>query len=314
MFQKKPKVKVYWLTHTPWQMDWESNWIQGLLANADFETEIENVKDFRTCSPNSIVVFNKSLPYVEYLQQYEQRDFSFVGIHLSDEYLNDAYKVYTYKSCKAIFRNYYHAVLQQYPKVTTFALGYKLGFWDNYKGSSPERKSNRQYAWSFAGASKNEIRKKSIEIFEEIKPNFVRYETGNSFENPLTGLDTETYRNVMLDSKFVVCPMGNVNLDTFRLYECLEAGAVPVALSKTSSQQYEPSYFQRLFDVIMENKEIISFVCEDSWEKCKTKMLELGSDDQLYEDTRHRVCAFWKRYKDSLRKKLCETVKHHLLS
>ena len=313
MPQKKPELKVYWFTHTQWQRDWESDWIQELLANDDFDVELENVRDFQTCSPNSIVVFNASLPYVQYLEQYEEKNYPFIGIHLSDEYLNNVYKAYTYKSCKAVFRNCYHPVLEQHRKVTTFALGYKVGFWDNYKGSSPETKSGRQYVWSFAGALKNEIRRKAIQMFEDIKPNFIHYETGNSYENPITGLDTETYRNIMLDSKFVVCPPGNVNLDTFRLCECLEAGAVPVALSKTGFQKYEQYYFQQLFDVVMEDKEAIPFICEDSWERCRAKMLDLIADDQLYEDTRGKVCAFWKRYKNLLSKKLCNTVKHHLL-
>ena len=39
----------------------------------------------------------------------------------------------------------------------------------------------------------------------------------------------ESYMQLLFDTRFVLCPAGN-NPETFRLYESLEAGAVPIVV------------------------------------------------------------------------------------
>ncbi len=45
-------------------------------------------------------------------------------------------------------------------------------------------------------------------------------DTTSHFDAP-DGLSTSSYRDTLLASKFVLAPLGHVNLDTFRLYEAL---------------------------------------------------------------------------------------------
>ena len=50
-------------------------------------------------------------------------------------------------------------------------------------------------------------------------------------------LTTANHLNMLLDSVFVLCPRGN-NLETFRFYEALESGAIPIFV-KGSSVDYD---------------------------------------------------------------------------
>ncbi len=43
------------------------------------------------------------------------------------------------------------------------------------------------------------------------------------------GLPRDDYMAGMLKAKYVPCPGGGVNLDSFRVYEALEAGCIPIA-------------------------------------------------------------------------------------
>lgn len=53
----------------------------------------------------------------------------------------------------------------------------------------------------------------------------------------------------------MLCPVGHYNLDTFRVYEALEAGAVPVVLSTSQDQDY--GYFEGLFGVTSEEVRVV---------------------------------------------------------
>ena len=50
-------------------------------------------------------------------------------------------------------------------------------------------------------------------------------------------LTTANHLNMLLDSVFALCPRGN-NLETFRFYEALESGAIPIFV-KGSSVDYD---------------------------------------------------------------------------
>jgi len=60
-----------------------------------------------------------------------------------------------------------------------------------------------------------------------------------------TGLDPAVYFDMMAHSKAVPCPPGNVTQDSFRVYEALESGAVPIV--DRFSAQGMGNYWERLF-------------------------------------------------------------------
>jgi hypothetical protein len=100
-------------------------------------------------------------------------------------------------------------------------------------------------------------------------------------------------------SKFALCPIGHCNLDTFRIYEALDAGCVPVVLKQTKMQMYEPSYWHVLF-----GEDDVPFVLGETWDECQRKVRVLLGDVGLYLDVRKRTNEFWARAKAKWRREL----------
>ena len=123
-----------------------------------------------------------------------------------------------------------------------------IGYLDRVAGriGSPESGrpvSERKYVWSFCGDSSKRDRGLMIKLFLDRFPGHLHQYSG--WMPPGRVLSGEDYWNTLADSKFVPCPMGWVNLETMRLYEALEAGAIPLLLESHAGQPYD--YFSGLF-------------------------------------------------------------------
>lgn len=296
-------LKLIWATGKDYKLDWESSWIMELLG--DIPYEIENLRYMNQVIPNALIVFNHNIPYIQYLQQYEMNNIPFSLIHLSDEYIKDPIPIYDFKMCKFILRNCYRKDCED--KVIHFPLGYKYDFWENTDTTVSLRKTidMREYDWSFAGGMRDN-RKHTIELF---KTNIVNHnlviETGNSFNNPITGLNTREYRELMLNSKFVLCPEGNVSVDCFRVYEALECGSIPIVFDKNKFQWFDTgSYWKHIFDSDSEPPFIMA---PTMTENLKTVKILLENPVEL-EKKRKECYEFWINYKNKFKSKFFNLI------
>jgi hypothetical protein len=289
-------LNIIWATGRDYKIDWESTWIMELLGSIPYK--IENLRSMNQIVPNALVVFNHNIPYTQYLSQYEINNIPFSLIHLSDEYINDLIHVYNFKMCKSILRNCYRKECEN--KVIHFPLGYKYNLWENTDNKIAFTKTcnNREYDWSFAGGMRDN-RKETIDIFKtNILNHKVIIETGNSFNNPLTGLNTTCYRELMLNSKFVLCPEGNASVDCFRVYESLECGAIPIVIDKNKFQWFDNgSYWKHIFNVDQEPPFIMGSTVVDNLQQVQ----ELLQDLEKLEEKRKECYNFWINYKNNLK-------------
>lgn len=92
----------------------------------------------------------------------------------------------------------------------------------------------------------------------------------------------------MLDTVFVPCPRGN-NVETFRLYEALECGCVPIYV-KTPGDE---SYVKML-------QEEIGLLPVSSWEEAHNLMNHLWKEKILLETYRNTILTQWRVWKDKL--------------
>lgn len=149
-------------------------------------------------------------------------DCSIYILHLSDESCQSDISVYDNPGVRGVFRNYWRPECVS-DKVLHLPLGYTKG-----KGGAPDLKpsSERPTLWSFAGATDRKDRKDTIESLKERYTNFTVHLTPGwgSDEN----LEKDAYLDMLRDSIFVPCLDGAINTETFRFYEALEAGAVPI--------------------------------------------------------------------------------------
>ena len=237
------RIRVVWLI----KPRFEREWLWTLLSSNDWEIEelageaSEPSEPMDLYPSNTIFIINATIDYEIYFARYEAAGVPYAVIHLSDEYYRDSYKFYDHSTCLWIARNYWHPELSMRPKVITFGLGWKNGL---QAALAALPTASREYAVSFAGNIHHEFRRNFVQAFADIKPNKFHL-TYDGFDSK-SGLDIESYAALMKQSKYVLCPIGHCNIDSFRVYEALEAGAIPITISITSMQRW--LYWDQLFD------------------------------------------------------------------
>lgn len=169
---------------------------------------------------NSVIIYSNNSGDVPnefkiYLEKFVKNNFNFYLLHLSNENLN--HNCDYYSKANHVFRPYYDSKIEL-KNVTFIPLGFKSGF------LSKENKSNeKKYSSVFIGQVKSDRE----EIVNIIK-NFQGYiHTTNSW-NCSTSLSTDLCSNIYNQTKFVPCPMGWVNPDSYRIMETLESNSIPI--------------------------------------------------------------------------------------
>lgn len=281
----------------------ERGWIYNLL-----DSKIQTVNEIHNPNPDPyydygrivpVIVFNHSMDYITVFKRFESANRSFIAIHLSDETLGDDFSFYSFASCKHVFRNYYHPIASELPNVTTFGLGYrsKIKSHEYIRARVPE-----YYNWCFAGNIHNTARLNFIIPFFKTVPYFY-HATMDGFCSS-GALSLNDYRRSMMESKFALCPPGQGNIDTFRLYEALELGCIPVAYSMSEHQPYD--YWKRLFRC-----ERIPFITADTPEEAHAMMCNILSNIDEYQRVKKEVRDFWReakaRWGTALAAALCDT-------
>ena len=120
--------------------------------------------------------------------------------------------------------------------------------------------------------------------------------SGEYFENINSGwqskdmLSTEEYKKILEDSVFVPCPRGNESVDTFRLYETLEVGSIPLI--------EKDSYWG---DLLGEHPLI---EVPPSWEGVGADLELLLSHPDFLHSHRKKISAWWTAHKAALKSKI----------
>jgi GR25 family glycosyltransferase involved in LPS biosynthesis len=136
-------------------------------------------------------------------------------LHMSDEGCDDPIKFYDLPLCTKVIRNYARAGLNE--KVSVLPLG-----WAQPAPASPlPTFSERELVWGFHGAAWNnsDFDRRTILAPLQPLPNECLFQEGFH--------QVSDYSAMLLKSKFVPVPRGN-HAETFRLYEALEHGCVPL--------------------------------------------------------------------------------------
>lgn len=255
----------------------ETEWLNTLLGRGFDDVVLSS--DFEP-QGNDLLIFNHSIDYESLLVRYEVAQYPFGVIHLSDETLGDTMYYLTYKMCMFAFRNYYHPTFSMHPKVTTFGLGWKQGTPQNVATSE----KSRYYHWCFAGNIHTADRIQAIMPFASLFP-YQLHTTHGSFADP-NGLPFTEYIQTMCNSKFAICPVGQGNIESFRLYEALECGTVPVVLEGTSVQ---PDYWKSLFPEC----ESVPWITASTWHECVDIVRHVLQDQSSYKQVQKECQEFW---------------------
>ena len=282
-------MKLFWNSQNNNKSFWgeyhyknSKNWIFDLLNEIKF-SEIKNLNEINEFEPLIIIdseVQKKVNFYKDFLKKYK----NIYLIHLGDE--GGKIDKSFYLSFKHVFRTFYLNSFSKINNVTSIPIGYKTG-----PINSDTEINNRKYNWNFLGTIHGASRHDLIYQSRNIEPHYVNITKKFGGQNSLSA--TEYYK-IMSDTKFALIPHGYYHPETYRLYEALESGCIPIIEN--------PHNF---FDNFLPNNPIIKIKL---WNEANKKINELNNDETKILNMSKSIKKWWNEHKLSIRKKIKEKI------
>ncbi|MGG6296972.1 hypothetical protein ACQ4M4_21460 [Leptolyngbya sp. AN02str] len=321
---KKPQIHLIWQVNPETTL--ESDWLYSLFPNFD----VQSIEDSQHSAvmDNAIVVTSgndiNGISVKQYLTRFKAAGYRVGVIHLSDEWFT--YPIDFYPDAAFVLRNFYRDDAFRHPHVYFIPLGYKRGLHQHITPDRPMR--DRQHSWSFAGSIAGKISRRHMMASANRLPGGIAYISGNAF-NDSSNLSFEGYAKLMSNTVFALSPGGNRCVETLRVYEAMEAGAIPVVedasrfnilkgilkeiIKPKEFLRYKvwtwgywrsnfarlvaPSYWLQVYGA--------NFPCPrcSDWTQLDQLLATIDPDTKAQE-----VQAFWQGYKEFLRKQISAIV------
>jgi GR25 family glycosyltransferase involved in LPS biosynthesis len=216
---------------------------------------------------------------INYFNLLKNNNINFKVLHLSDEFSKDSIDFYSYSNCKAVIRNYVRDDIPKLSHIVTIPLGF------HYKGESSRRFDDRSIVWSFHGTNWFN-RKVLLEPISSIVPNNCHFT--DTWNDPKQTLEN-CYLGRLNNSKFCPILRGN-NVETFRLYEALESGTIPIYVRIDGDDTF--------WNMISRKLDLVEL---ESWEKAAEFIKILCSDINKAEEYRAVIITNWQIWKNEIK-------------
>ena len=116
----------------------------------------------------------------------------------------------------------------------------------------------------------------------------------NGFYHAASGFWSDQYRSIQLDSSFSLTPEGDRHLDTFRLWESLSCGCIPLVNDHLNSAS-----------LLLPNGHPIPVF--QSWDSALYAM-DLLQDPKRLDHTQLTITRWWRQYCNDLRSQISSQV------
>ena len=192
--------------------------------------------------------------------------------HLGDEFgFHNLSPIYD--NCNYIWRSFCSSKYFNNEKVKCIPIGYK-------SGTLYKKKSNRKYKWAFTGTPHKSSRHDLLFQFSNIEP-FFCHKT-EKFDRKIISVDE--MNNVLSSTEFIPCPYGFFHPETYRVFEALECGCIPIVESAYN-------YYDRVFP----NNPFIKI---NHWKEAKP-ILKGWDKDQITKKSEECI-SWWNKQKSDL--------------
>ena len=246
-------------------------WIFEVLNKINFK-KIESEKDLE--ADDKLIIIDSSVE--------RKKDFysklkiicsKMYLIHLGDE--SGAYDLdEIYNNFNYVWRSFCLSNFFNHKKVRCIPIGYKSGV-------ALKKNSNRKYKWAFIGTPHRSSRHDILFQLSKIEPSFCH--KTSKFNEKI--IEVDKMSEVLSSTEFIPCPNGFFHPETYRLYEALECGCIPIVENAFR-------YYDRLFP----NN---PFIKVDKWLEAKS-IIKSWSQDQILKK-REECVSWWNIYKDKLK-------------
>ena len=178
-----------------------------------------------------------------------------------------------YNNCNFVWRFFCSNKFFKNDKVQCIPIGYKSGVIN--------KNNKREYKWSFVGTPHKTSRHDLLFQFSDIKPSF-SHKT-QKFDQKI--ISVSEMSEILSSTEFMPCPNGFVHPETYRLYEALECGCIPIV-----ENAYK--YYDRLFP----NN---PFIKVDKW--VEAKFIVNNWSEKKIKEKSEECTIWWKEYKNKLK-------------
>jgi hypothetical protein len=225
------------------------------------------------------------------------RSFSLPYPHFEDSVL--LHPKIILRQLKYRFTNGSEFLNRQYlPKLPNKAIhNIPLGYTDiiaEFSGLDVPSIDVRKYVWSFCGDIFKSDRQKMIASLSKIEPHYCHVYQGFMGADSLSGRE---YWEILSNSIYSPCPIGNVNIDSYRLFESLEAGAIPIVIYGHAGQPYD--YYRELLG----DHPLPTF---RRWDRAKDFISKTSTNEIISLD--RRVSKWYESYKRELRTSIKDRI------
>jgi hypothetical protein len=154
----------------------------------------------------------------------------------------------------------------------------------------------RELAWSFFG-TKWHNREMILEPLDKVGPSLKKFYDSWMDANQLKG---DEYSLILLNTKFVPCPRGQ-NTETFRFWEALEHGCIPIYVRSPGDTLY--------VEFLTTHLSSFSAFIYESWESASISIQAMLEDMPSCIQARTMVLDQWLNWKNTL-KVDCKRILH----
>ncbi len=273
-YKKINEITLYYLSYEkedkPFEL-YERIWLEDMLKVKinckPFSFDIKEDNSWYLVQRPYSNLFNK------YFEELANKNIKFKVIHLSDEFCNDNISFYNLPNCKGVIRNYIRSDIPKLSHIKIIPLGYHHKFTNQEKTFL-----ERELIWSFHGTDWFD-RKKQLEEYVSFVPHSCHLQ--QNWNDP-AGTKEKQYLSILGNSKFCPVLRGN-NVETFRLYEALEAGCIP---------------FTNITDVNFINWINDNLKLSELYDWCDAK--NVLNNNNMNEEIRQKIITKWKSWKQQL--------------
>jgi hypothetical protein len=191
----------------------------------------------------------------------------------------DPLVAYSLPGCVKVLRFYLRGDIPKEvaSKVTVIPLGYRYA---RPNSKTPEIPF-RELHWSFIGT---DWMNRSKDMKPLTEANFSNKCTFLAQWNDPASLSPSNYTDIMWNSMFIPCP-GGMNHETFRLYEALESGCIPLVIRTKENEEW--------FRWISDRVPLLPIT---SWSDAVRLMTTLLTNQRRIEVYREELLKGWKRW------------------
>ena len=275
-------MKLLWNTNKNINSFWgnyhfinSTSWIYTILEQAKYEI-IDHVN--KIDEKDQLIIIDSQLSIKKELyEKLSKKCSSIYLIHLGDEGgTEDTNLIYNY--CKHVWRTFGLPKYFNNDKITCIPIGYKSG--PNLQNKEIIK---RKFLWSFMGTIHGASRYDLIHQNENLKPHFINKTLSFASKE---SLDTEKYYGILHDSIFIMVPHGYLHPESYRLYEALESGCVPIIEN--------PHNFYNNF---LPKNPLIKI---NLWKESPEIIKKLFNNKNKLKEKSDEINFWWKNYKKNL--------------